>query len=199
MNPFTLFLLFAKLGSVSFGGGYVLIPLIINEVVEKRGLISMEAFGNLVSIAQVTPGPVGINAATYVGYVQGGVIGSIAASAGLVAPSIILGTLAVYTIARWHEAFWVRGILKGVQPAALALIFFAVFLFLGMSVFTAPIPWSGLLKMLVGQGTGLPENFRISFSGLGICAVTVLLILRTKLSTTLLILLSAVAGAFLCR
>jgi len=199
MNPFALFLLFAKFGCVSFGGGYVLIPLIINELVEKRGIINMETFGNLVSIAQVTPGPVGMNAATYVGYLQGGFWGALSASFGLIVPSLILGTLAFYSISRWRENLWVRGILQGVRPVSLAMIFFAAFLFLGMSVFTAPIPWSGLLKTLIGQGAGLPENFRLSLGGFAICAVVVILFLKTKVSTTLLIVLSAIAGAFLCR
>ncbi len=199
MNPFVLFLLFAKFGCVSFGGGYVLIPLIIHELVEKRGVINMETFGNLVSIAQVTPGPVGMNAATYVGYLQGGFWGALFASLGLIAPSLLLGSLAFYSISRWRENVWVRGILQGVRPVSLAMIFFAAFLFLGMSVFTAPIPWSDLLKTLIGQGAGLPENFRVSFGGLVICAVVVILFLKTKISTTVLILLSAIAGAFLCR
>ncbi len=199
MNPFVLFLLFAKFGCVSFGGGYVLIPLIINELVEKRGVINMETFGNLVSIAQVTPGPVGMNAATYVGYLQGGFWGALFASLGLIAPSLLLGSLAFYSISRWRENVWVRGILQGVRPVSLAMIFFAAFLFLGMSVFTAPIPWADLLKTLIGQGAGLPENFRFSLGGFVICAVVLTLFLKTKVSTTVLILLSAIAGAFLCR
>ncbi len=199
MNPFVLFLLFAKFGCVSFGGGYVLIPLIISELVEKRGLISMETFGNLVSIAQVTPGPVGMNAATYVGYLQSGFFGALAASFGLIAPSLVLGFLAFYFISRRRESVWVRGILEGVRPVSLAMIFFAAFLFLGMSVFTASIPWGELLKTLTGQGAGLPENFRFSFGGFVICAAVTILFLKTKISTTLLIFLSAIAGALLCR
>lgn len=199
MNPFVLFLLFAKFGCVSFGGGYVLIPLIIHELVEKRNILTMEMFGNLVSIAQVTPGPVGMNAATYVGYLQGGFWGALFASLGLIAPSLLLGSLAFYSISRWRENLWVRGILQGVQPVSLAMIFFAAFLFLGMSVFTAPIPWSELLKTLIGQSAGLPENFRVSFGGLVICGIATVLFLKTKVSTTVLIILSAIAGAFLCR
>lgn len=199
MNPLSLFLLFAKFGCVSFGGGYVLIPLIISELVEKRGIISMETFGNLVSIAQVTPGPVGMNAATYVGYLQGGFWGALFASIGLIVPSLVLGSLAFYSISRWRENPWVRGILDGVRPVSLAMIFFAAFLFLGMSVFTAPIPWGAFLKFLIGQGAGLPGNFRFSFGGFLICAVVTVFFLKTKVSTTLLIFLSAIAGAFLCR
>jgi chromate transport protein ChrA len=62
-----LYWIFFKFGLISFGGGYVLLPLLITELVEKRQVITLETFGNLVSIAQLTPGPIGINAATYIG------------------------------------------------------------------------------------------------------------------------------------
>ena len=199
MNLTTLFLVFVKFGCVSFGGGFVLVPLLIAEMVEKRQVITMEVFGNLVSIAQVTPGPIGINSATYIGYLQKGVPGALLASLGLVFPSLILGPLAFYSIARWKDSLLVSGMLKGVRPASLALIFFALFLFMGMSVFTAQIPF-GMLADLLKTGTAsLPADFRISWSGLGICAGTLLLMWKTRLSTTLLILLSAAAGALLCR
>ena len=94
MSPAALFLVFAKFGCICFGGGFVLVPLLIAEMVEKRQVISMDVFGNLVSIAQVTLGPIGINAATYIGYLQGGVPGSLLASLGLVFPSLVLGPLA---------------------------------------------------------------------------------------------------------
>ena len=133
MNLTTLFLVFAKFGCISFGGGFVLVPILIAEMVEKRQVISMEVFGNLVSIAQVTPGPVGINSATYIGYLQGGIPGGVIASLGLIFPSLVLGPLAFYSIARWKDSLLVSGMLKGIRPASLALVFFAMFLFMGMS------------------------------------------------------------------
>ena len=199
MNLTTLFLVFAKFGCISFGGGFVLIPILIAEMVEKRQVISMEVFGNLVSIAQVTPGPVGINAATYIGYLQGGVPGGVVASLGLIFPSLVLGPLAFYSIARWKDSLPVTGMLKGIRPASLALVFFAMFLFMGMSVFTAQIPFGALLELVKTGTASIPENFRISWGGLGICLAVMLLKWKTKLSSTVLILLSAAAGALLCR
>ena len=199
MNLPTLFLVFAKFGCICFGGGFVLVPLLIAEMVEKRHVISMEVFGNLVSIAQVTPGPVGINAATYIGYLQGGVPGSLLASLGLVFPSLVLGPLAFYSVARWKDSLVVSGMLKGIRPASLALVFFAVFLFMGMSVFTAQIPFQALIDLVKTGTASIPANFRISWGGLGIAAAVLLLMWKTKLSSTLLILLSAAAGALLCR
>ena len=103
MSILSLFWTFFQFGLVSFGGGYVLVPLLIAEFVNRRGIISMDAFGNLVSIAQVTPGPIGINSATYVGFTQGGFWGAVFASLGLVMPSIIIGSAAVYYINKWKE------------------------------------------------------------------------------------------------
>ena len=122
MSILSLFWTFFQFGLVSFGGGYVLVPLLIAEFVNRRGIISMDAFGNLVSIAQVTPGPIGINSATYVGFTQGGFWGAVFASLGLVMPSIIIGSAAVYYINKWKEKLLVKGILKGVRSAALAML-----------------------------------------------------------------------------
>ena len=85
MNQYLmLFLHFCKFSVLCFGGGYMLIPLLTEEFVGPGKVLSESAFGNLVSVAQVTPGPVGLNTATYVGYVNGGFFGSLAASLGLV-------------------------------------------------------------------------------------------------------------------
>ena len=199
MNLTTLFLVFAKFGCISFGGGFVLVPILIAEMVEKRQVISMDVFGNLVSIAQVTPGPIGINSATYIGYLQGGVPGGIIASLGLIFPSLVLGPLAFYSIARWKDSLPVAGMLKGIRPASLALVFYAVFLFMGMSVFTAQIPFQALVDLIKTGTASIPAGFGISWGGLVICAAVMLLMWKTKISSTVLILLSAAAGALLCR
>ena len=199
MSLFTLFWTFFKFGLVSFGGGYVLVPLLIAEFVERRGIITTDAFGNLVSIAQVTPGPIGINSATYVGFTQGGFQGAIIASLGLVMPSILIGSLAVYYINKWKEKLLVKGILKGVRSAALAMLFYAVVIFLGMSVFTQAIPFRSLWNLITLHAPDFPAGFAFSFPAFLICGATVFLISKTKLSMTLLIVLSAIAGALICR
>lgn len=199
MNLWTLFWVFVKFGCVSFGGGFVLVPLLITEMVEKRQIISLDAFGNLVSIAQVTPGPVGINSATYIGYIQDGVVGGTLASFGLILPSLILGPILFYAVARWNNSLVISGMLRGVRPVSLALVFFAVFLFMGMSVFTAPIPFEAVGELFRGGTFTIPQYFRLSFSGLAICLVVLLLMWKTRLSTTWLILLSAAAGALICK
>ena len=105
-----LFLTFVKYGLLCFGGGYMLIPLLLSDFVGEGKVFTSEEFGNLVSIAQMTPGPVGINTATYVGYLQGAFLGALLATFGLVVPSLILGSAAVTGINRWKDTFAVRGI-----------------------------------------------------------------------------------------
>lgn len=195
----TLYWIFFKFGLISFGGGYVLLPLLITELVEKRQVITLEAFGNLVSIAQLTPGPIGINAATYIGFTQNGPWGSILASIGLVTPSLLIGTTAVYLLTRWKESALVKGLLTGVRPASLALLFYACILFLGMSLFTKPFPMDAVTALLSGKKVILPEGLALSPQGVVICLVSIVLLLKTKISTTYLILGSAIAGAIFCR
>ena len=194
-----LYWIFFKFGLISFGGGYVLLPLLITELVEKRQVITLEAFGNLVSIAQLTPGPIGINAATYIGFTQNGPWGAVLASIGLVTPSLLIGTTAVYLLTRWKESPLVKGLLTGVRPASLALLFYACILFLGMSLFTKPFPMDAVSTFLSGKKVLLPEGFALSPQGIVICAVSIVLLLKTRISSTYLILGSAIAGAIFCR
>ncbi|MGE4565584.1 MAG: chromate transporter, partial [Victivallaceae bacterium] len=72
MSLYTLYLLFVKYGLLSFGGGYALVPLLIADLVHHRGIMTSPEFGKLVALAQMTPGPIGINTATYVGFTQQG-------------------------------------------------------------------------------------------------------------------------------
>jgi len=192
-----LFFQFCKFSVLCFGGGYMLIPLLTAEFVDREQVLTMSEFGNLLSVAQVTPGPVGLNTATYVGYVNAGFFGSLAASLGLVVPTILLGCSAAAGINRWKDTFLVKGMLKGTRLAAVALIMFAVTIFLGMSVFTRTIPWEALGALFKFELPVIPGDFRISPAGVLICGVTIVLMLKTKLPTTALLLGSAAAGALL--
>ena len=85
-----LFLSFLKIGTFSFGGGYAMLPFIQKEVVEKNQWITMTDFTDIIGISQMTPGPVAINSATFVGYRVAGVLGSIVATIGIIFTSFIL-------------------------------------------------------------------------------------------------------------
>ena len=158
-------------------------------------VLTESEFGNLVSVAQVTPGPVGLNTATYVGYVEGGFFGALAASLGLIVPTILIGCSAAAGINRWKDTFLVRGMLKGTRLAAVALIMYAVTIFFGMSIFTRTIPWEAFGALFRFERPVLPAGFGISVPGILICGAVIVLMLKTKLPTTVLLLGSATAGA----
>ena len=188
---FLTFILFCKFSLLCFGGGYMLIPLIISDCVEKYRFLSLEQFGNLLSVSQLTPGPVGINTATYVGYIQGGFFSSLAATIGLIFPTFILSSLAILGIRRWKDTFFIRGIMRGTRLSSVALILYAVSIFLGLSVFTSAIPWEVL------SGAPVPENFSISWSGLVIAILAAAAVWKKICGTTIVILSGAALGALL--
>lgn len=197
MSILTIFLTFAKFGLLCFGGGYVLVPLIIQDFVQTRKLFTPEEFGNLLSISQVTPGPIGINTATYVGYMQNGFFGSLVATFSLIFPALILTPLAIISLNKWQDKFVVKGILKGTRMSALSLVLYAVIIFLGMSVFTAPIPWDSIIRFLMLKNESMPTDFSFSIKGTLVFIMATIITLKTKLSTTYLIILSAIVGALL--
>ena len=88
-----LFYLFAKISLFTFGGGYAMIPLFQNELVENSAMLTPGEFADLVALAQMTPGPIGMNCATYIGYQQFGLTGAIFATFGTIAPSLVLMAL----------------------------------------------------------------------------------------------------------
>ena len=83
-----LFLTFSKIGAFTFGGGYAMISLLDHECVEKRQWITSDELMDVTVIAESTPGPIAINCATYTGYIQAGISGSVAATLGIVLPSL---------------------------------------------------------------------------------------------------------------
>ena len=117
-----LFLTFGKIGTFTFGGGYAMIPLIQREVVETKKWITHEDVLEILAIAESTPGPIAINAATFVGYRVAGIFGAFCATMGVVLPSffIILGLS--YVIREFQEIKAVQYAFMGIRAAVLALI-----------------------------------------------------------------------------
>ncbi|MGL5318052.1 MAG: chromate transporter [Bacteroidales bacterium] len=118
-----LFLVYFKIGLFGFGGGFAILSLIQHEVVEVNKWVTTEEFTDILAISQMTPGPVGINSATYIGYhASGSVWGAIVATVATVLPSFII----VILIARFFFAFrknrWISGAFNGIRPAAVGLI-----------------------------------------------------------------------------
>lgn len=120
-----LFLAFLKIGTFSFGGGYAMLPFIQKEIVEKNHWISMSEFSDIIGISQMTPGPVAINSATFVGYKVSGVIGSIMATVGVVTTSFILISIINKILDKFKESTIIKAALAGMRPILIALIIYA--------------------------------------------------------------------------
>ena len=112
-----LYLAFLKIGTFSFGGGYAMLPFIQKEIVEKNNWISMTEFTDIIGISQMTPGPVAINSATFVGYKVSGVLGD--------KSSFILVTIINKLLDKFKESKLIKAALLGMRPVLIALIIYA--------------------------------------------------------------------------
>lgn len=110
-----LFLVFAKIGLFTFGGGYAMISIIEDICVEKKKWITHEEMMDLTVIAESTPGPIAINAATYVGYKQGGIIGSVFSTIGMVLPSFVVIFLIASALDDFLKIHWVANAFRGIK------------------------------------------------------------------------------------
>lgn len=125
-----LYLAFLKVGTFGFGGGYAMLPLIEREIVDNNHWIGKTEFIDIIGISQMTPGPIAINSATFVGYRVAGIVGSIVATLGVVTTSFILVSLAYIFFNKFKESKILSSALSGMRPALIGLII-SVFLSLG--------------------------------------------------------------------
>ncbi len=124
-----LFWTFFKIGLFTFGGGYAMLALISEEVVERRGWISKSELGDIFAIAESTPGPISINTATYIGTMRLGVFGGVVATLGVVLPSFIIISVLSVIINLVKDNRFVGYLFKGIRIGVLVLILKAVFTF----------------------------------------------------------------------
>ena len=117
-----LFWTFFKIGAVTFGGGYAMIPLIQRETSEKRGWISDDDILEIIAIAESTPGPIAINSATFVGYRTAGVLGAFCATFGVVLPSFCIIFIVSKVLRQFSEIKAVQYAFNGIRAGVLALI-----------------------------------------------------------------------------
>ena len=186
-----LFVTFAKVGAVGFGGGLAILPMIYQGV-RSFAYISSQEFANLVGISQATPGPIAVNAATYVGYLVAGVPGSLAATLGVAFPSFIIVSLTVRFIERFKESRLVKGAFVGIRPAAIGLISSAL-VFVSESALLRcdfkDIDFSSIQTALSA----------VNPLALALAAVSIFLVGKLKLSPITVILIMGGAGAVLCN
>ena len=123
---FELFLTFMKIGGFTFGGGHAMIPLIQKETVENKKWITDDDILEIIAIAESTPGPVAINAATFVGYRTAGVLGAACATFGVVLPSFLIILTIAYLLNSFMEIKAVQYAFLGINAGVLALLFKAL-------------------------------------------------------------------------
>lgn len=117
-----LFWSFFQIGLFSIGGGYAAMPLIQSQVVELHSWLTMTQFADIMTIAEMTPGPIAINSATFVGIQIAGIPGALVATLGCVAPSCIIVLTLAYVYYRFRGLNMVQGVLAGLRPAVVAMI-----------------------------------------------------------------------------
>ena len=117
-----VFATFFKIGAFTFGGGYAMIPLIQKEAVEKHGWVTDEDILEIIAIAESTPGPIAINSATFVGYRTCGVLGSVAATLGVVLPSFVLIYAISFVLRQFQDLKAVQYAFQGIRAGVLALL-----------------------------------------------------------------------------
>lgn len=182
-----LFQIFFKIGLFAFGGGYVILPMIYQEI-NRFGMMSTRDFSDIVALSQMTPGPIAVNAATYVGFKSAGIWGAVFATLGVCLPSFILVLLIVAFMNKFKTSPLVQAVLTGVRPATVGLLASAVLLFANTSIFKEGFFSTAML--------GNPLNF-VSLPSIVIFALTLVLSVRFKLGPIMLTLLAGIAGALI--
>ena len=169
----SLFLTMLKIGLFTFGGGYAMIALLENEFVAKKKWLEKDEFLNVAAIAESTPGPIAINATTYIGYKNAGVIGSVIATLGICIPSFGI----IYAISLFFDAF-----------LSLTLVAYA---FKGIQICVVYLILSAGLKMLKQMKK---TAFNIIIISITIICMVVFSLLSVKFSTIFYILISGACG-----
>lgn len=180
----SLFLEFLKIGSFAFGGAYGAIPL-IQESVLAKGWMDEAMFANVIAISESTPGPIMLNAATYIGNSQAGVLGAIIATLGVVLPSFFIILIVAVFLHTWLKNRTVQAVLKGIKPCLMGII-------LATGAFMA-------ITVVFGSVRSYSFN-SIAFSIL-VILITVSFIYqhikKKELSPIILIIISAILGGML--
>ncbi len=168
-----LLYVYLKIGLFGFGGGYAMLSLIQEEVVDKHGWLTTQEFTDIVAVSQMTPGPIGINSATYIGYtVTGNIWGSIIATVAVSLPSFLLVLLISLSFARFRRNKHVDAVFTGLRPAAVGLIAAAALLLMN------------------------DANF-VDYKSFIIFGIVLVCVLKKWMHPILLVILSGIAGWFL--
>ena len=181
---FELFYIFFKIGLFSFGGGLVMLPLIFQEI-QAFNIMPTQEFSNLVALSQMTPGPIAVNAATYVGDKYAGALGAIFATIGVSLPSFLIIIMIARFLNKFKENEIVQGILSGIRPATIGLLGSAIVFLSETSIFR-----EGFYSLEVMKN---PFDY-ISIPSIAIFALIFFLSYRFKIGPILLTVLGGFLG-----
>ncbi|MDD2574046.1 MAG: chromate transporter [Bacillota bacterium] len=117
-----LFFTFVKIGAFNFGGGYAILPFIEKEIVINNGWLNQHDFIDLVALSQMTPGPISINSATFIGYRLAGLISAAVGTLGLIFPAFFLVITVAATVKKYRTSYWMDCAFLGLRPAVIGLI-----------------------------------------------------------------------------
>ncbi|HHU75468.1 MAG TPA: chromate transporter [Firmicutes bacterium] len=168
---FALFLSFFRIGLFGFGGGYAMLPLMELEIVQSRGWINPFEFIDIIAVAEMTPGAIAINAATFVGYRVAGLAGAILSTIGVITPPLLLVLPVGWLVIRYQKNRRLEQALQGIHPAVLSLIVLAAFVLGGEAM--------------------------IDLQSYTVAAVSLILLFYTRMHPIILIILGAAAGIIL--
>lgn len=181
-----IFISYLIIGLFGFGGGYAMLALIENQIVGP-GWISEQTFTDIVAISQMTPGPIGINSATYIGYVAPqangfpgwwwGIAGSVLCTLTIVIPSFVLVIRTSHFISRHRESAYIKGAFAGLRPVVVGLIA------------------SAALLLMNGANFGT-DTYQIAWS-IVLCLATLAVSMFTRLHPIITIILAGIAGVFI--
>ncbi len=174
-----LYLAFFKVGILSFGGGLAAISLIQDQIVEMNKWISMSEFTDLITIAQMTPGPIGLNLSTFVGVKILGISGGIVATLGFISPSVIIVSILAHAYYKYHSLGLMQVILKFLRPVVIAMILYAGFI---------------IFKLMIVDNAN-----KINYVGAFIFVLTLVLLRKFKMDPVKTMLLSGLIGAIIYK
>lgn len=135
-----LFLSFLQVGLFSIGGGYATMPLIQNQVVELHPWLTLQEFTDLITISQMTPGPIAVNSATFVGIRIAGIPGAIVATLGCITPALILVSLLAFVYNKYKDISVLQNVLSCLRPVVVSLILGAGLSILALVLFNGQTP-----------------------------------------------------------
>lgn len=178
-----LLITFMKIGVLSFGGGLAVLPLIEEELVHTHGWLTMTEFIDVLTLSEMTPGPIAINSATFAGNRIAGITGGIVATIGVVLPSFIIVLLLAYIYFKYRNLETFQGVIAGLRPAVVALIASA-----GATIFMSALFNS------TSAGVVLSDFNWINF---GLFLLSLIGLRKFKLSPIQMIIVTGILGSFI--